>query len=221
MRLPWHGGHGRRTARRGAARGRPGASGQAGHPERRCLPPRPWRANVLLVGGEAQRGWRRRLWGGWSSQASPRPRRRLARPAATTCRRRAWDRRRAAPVVPPAGAEVVPAGTADRGEALGGAGGHGPDCGGKSVSPPPPRSGGRARRPSRGRAGRHHGNRSRPLASRRYRGGFTGVAYLEAADSRAPVEMKGGLRRASHGARPLRPALQPAAAKGLGVKDQS
>ena len=107
----------------GAARCRSGttwASGQAGHPERRCLPPRPWRANVLLVGGEAQRGWRRRLWGGWSSQASPRPRRRLARPAATTCRRRAWDRRRAAPVVPPAGAEVVPAGTADRGEVLGG-----------------------------------------------------------------------------------------------------
>ena len=82
-----------------------GASGQAGHPERRWLSPRPWRANV--------RGWRRRLWGGcWSSQASTRPRRRgesdgqargraaaehvvdglrLAR-AATTRRRRAWDR---------------------------------------------------------------------------------------------------------------------------------
>ena len=44
---------------------------------------------------------------------------RLAR-AATTCRRRAWDRQRVSPVVPPAGAEVVPAGTADRGEALGG-----------------------------------------------------------------------------------------------------
>ena len=40
------------------------ASGQAGHPERRCL----------LVGGEAQRSWRRRLWGGWSSQGSTRPR---------------------------------------------------------------------------------------------------------------------------------------------------
>ena len=79
------------------------------------------------------------MWGGWSSQASPRPRRRaesdgqalgraaegvvdglrLAR-AATTCRRRAWDRQLVSPVVPPDGAEVVPAGTADRGDALGG-----------------------------------------------------------------------------------------------------
>ena len=125
-RLPWHGGHGRKE---GAARCRSRAtwaSGQAGHPERRCLPPPPWRANVPLVGGEAQRGWRRRLWGGWSSQASTRPRDRgesdgqargrgpvalrLAR-APTTCRRRAWDGQRVAPVVPPAGAEVVPAGT--------------------------------------------------------------------------------------------------------------
>ena len=126
-----HGGHGRRTVRRGAARGRPGASRQAGHPERRCLSPRPWRANV--------RGWRRRLWGGWSSQASPRPRRRsgFAR-AATTCRRRARDGQRVSPVVPPAGAEVVPAGTADRGDALGGVvGGDGPRLRGQSVSPPP------------------------------------------------------------------------------------
>ena len=108
-----------------------GWSSQAGHLERRCLSPRPWRANV--------RSWRRRLWGGWSSQATPRPRRRgesdgqalgraaervvdglrLAR-AATTCRRRVWDGQRVSPVVPPAGAEVVPAGTADRGDALGG-----------------------------------------------------------------------------------------------------
>ena len=143
-----HGGYGRRTVRRGAARGRPGASGQAGHPERRCLSPRPWRANV--------RGWRRRLWGGWSSQASTRPRRRgesdgqargraaervvdglrLAR-AATTCRRRAWDRQRVSPVVPPAGAEVVPAGTADRGDALGGVSAVTvPDCGGSRESAP-------------------------------------------------------------------------------------
>ena len=40
--------------------------------------------------------------------------------AATTCRRRAWDGQRVSPVVPPAGAEVVPAGTAGRGDALGG-----------------------------------------------------------------------------------------------------
>ena len=62
--------------------------------------PRPWRANVLLVRGEAQRGWRRRLWGGWSSQASTRPRALwtgsgLARAATTWSprrRRRARDR---------------------------------------------------------------------------------------------------------------------------------
>ena len=55
---------------------------------------------------------------------------RLAR-AATTCRRRAWDRQWVSPVVPPAGAEVVPAGTADRGDALGGVSAVTvPDCGG-------------------------------------------------------------------------------------------
>ena len=37
----------------------------------------------------------------------------------------------------PAGAEVVPAGTADRGEALSGVGGHGSRLRGQSVSPPP------------------------------------------------------------------------------------
>ena len=56
---------------------------------------------------------------------------RLAR-AATTCRRRAGGTdRRVSPVVPPAGAEVVPAGTADRGDALGGVSAVTvPDCGG-------------------------------------------------------------------------------------------
>ena len=90
------------------------ASGQAGHPERRCL----------LVGGEAQRSWRRRLWGGWSSQASTRPRalstgsgsREPRRPAGGGLGTDSASR----PSSPPAGAEVVPAGTADRGEALGG-----------------------------------------------------------------------------------------------------
>ena len=76
------------------------ASGQAGHPERRCLSPRPWRANV--------RGWRRRLVEPGDAAAA------ASRRAATTCRRRAWDGQRVSPVVPPAGAEVVPAGTADR-----------------------------------------------------------------------------------------------------------
>ena len=47
--------------------------------------------------------------------------------------------RRVSPVVPPAGAEVVPAGTADRRDALGGVSAVTvPDCGGQSVSPPPP-----------------------------------------------------------------------------------
>ena len=55
---------------------------------------------------------------------------RLAR-AAMTCRPRPWDGQRVAPVVPPAGAEVVPAGTVDRGDgAERRVGGHGPDCGG-------------------------------------------------------------------------------------------
>ena len=88
-------------------------------------------------------GWRRRSWGGWSSQASnaaarqrvrrpsPRPRdrprsRRCSRPAraAMTCRPRPWDGQRVAPVVPPAG-------TVDRGMALSGVSVvTGPDCGG-------------------------------------------------------------------------------------------
>ena len=76
------------------------ASGQAGHPERWCLSPRPWRANV--------RGWRRRLVEPGDAAAA------ASRRAATTCRRRAWDGQRVSPVVPPAVAEVVPAGTADR-----------------------------------------------------------------------------------------------------------
>ena len=95
-----------------------------GRSPRTSVPVRPWRANV--------RGWRRRLWGGWSSQASTRSR--LAR-AATTCRRRAWHGQRVSPVVPPAGAEVVPAGTADRGDALGGVSAVSvPYCGGSRES---------------------------------------------------------------------------------------
>ena len=109
----------------------------------------------------------------------------------------------------------MPAGTADRGEALkrrrwsrfptSGAARES-----TTTSFSRPRSS-----PGRGRAGRYHGNRSRPLASRRYRGGFTGVASIEAAD-RAPVEMRGGLHCALHGARPLRPAFQPATARVSG-----
>ena len=140
VRLPWHGGHGRRMGRRGAARGRPGRAARPGHPERRCLPRRPWRANVPLVGGEAQRGWRGRLWGGWSSQASPRPRRlaparasrddlqagglgRTARRARRPASRRGSRARRHRRSRRCAGRRV---------------GGHGRRLRGQSVSPPPP-----------------------------------------------------------------------------------
>ena len=99
-RLPWHGGHGGRDGAAWCCSRATWASGQAGHPERRCLSPRPWRANV--------RGWRRRLVEPGDAAAA------ASRRAATTCRRRAWDGQRVSPVVPPAGAEVVPAGTADR-----------------------------------------------------------------------------------------------------------
>ena len=109
----------------GAARGGPGRAARPVTPNVGACPPRPWRANV--------RSWRRRLWGGWSSQASTRPAasdsgsREPRRPA----RRRVWDGQRVSPVVPPAGAEVVPAGTADRGDALGGVSAVSvPDCGG-------------------------------------------------------------------------------------------
>ena len=51
--------------------------------------------------------------------------------AAMTCRPRPWDGQRVAPVVPPAGAEVVPTGTVDRGDgAERRVGGQGPDWGG-------------------------------------------------------------------------------------------
>ena len=43
---------------------------------------------------------------------------------------------------------------------------------------------------------------------------FSRIASLEAADR--GVGMRGGLHRASHGARPLRPALQPASARVSG-----
>ena len=94
-------------------------------------------------------GWRRRSWGGWSSQASnaaarqrvrrpsPRPRdrprsRRCSGPAraAMTCRPKPWDGQRVAPVVPPAG-------TVDRGDgAERRVGGHWSRLRGQSVSPP-------------------------------------------------------------------------------------
>ena len=61
---------------------------------------------------------------------------RLAR-AATTCRRRAWDRQRVSPVVPPAGARARRHRRSRRcaGRRVGG---HGPRLRGQSVSPPPP-----------------------------------------------------------------------------------
>ena len=95
-------------------------------------------------------GWRRRSWGGWSSQASnaaarqrvrrpsPRPRdrprsRRCSGPAraAMICRPRPWDGQRVAPVVPPAG-------TVDRGDgAERRVGGHWSRLRGQSVRLPP------------------------------------------------------------------------------------
>ena len=74
-------------------------------------------------------GWRRRSWGGWSSQASnAAARQRVRRPSP---RPRGRHGQRVAPVVPPAGAEVVPGSTVDRGDgAERRVGGHGPDCGG-------------------------------------------------------------------------------------------
>ena len=81
--------------------------------------------------------------------------------------------------------------------ALAGRGVHG----GRTVSPPSPRSPGPHSSPGRGRAGRHHGNRSRPLAS-----------SVEA----LPRGLHRGRIPLSHGARPLRPALQPASARVSG-----
>ena len=72
--------------------GEPQASGQAGHPERRCL-----------VRAGRTRAKRRRGRGG-AAIPTAKPVVGLAR-AATTCRRRAWDGQRVSPVVPPAGAE--------------------------------------------------------------------------------------------------------------------
>ena len=122
------------------------ASGQAGHHERRCLSPWPWRPNVPLVGDEARRvGGGRRRRGRVRSRSRRRggPRvptalstgsgpARLAGPGLGTARRarRPASRRGA-----------VPGGTADRGEAAGAA------CQRsrsrlreQSVSPPPTRS---------------------------------------------------------------------------------
>ena len=63
-RLPWHGGHGGRTGRRGAARGRPGRAARPVTPNVGACPPGRG-GRTFGAGG-----------GGWSSQATPRPRRR-------------------------------------------------------------------------------------------------------------------------------------------------
>ena len=112
----------------GAARGRPGRAARAGAERAR-----------------AGRG------GGWSSPDVGPRRRRVRRPkpvaarptglltssgparAATSCSPRTSRRASSRP----AGAEVVLAGTADRGEALSGVGGHGSRLRGQPVSPPP------------------------------------------------------------------------------------
>ena len=124
-----------------------------------------------------------------------------ARPtAAMTCRpkalRRTASRPSSRPSSPPAGAEVVPGGTVDRGD---GAerrfGGHGPRLRGQSVSPPPPRLGGKARRLGRSRAAaQSHGcgwsaprNRvAATPASRRYGAGFGPKASAGQRDGARP-----------------------------------
>ena len=99
MRLPWHGGHRRRPcggAEPGAPRGRLGRAARTGG-----------RAGVAGSRRTAQA--RGRAGDGVVDELRP------AR-AATTYRPRAWDGQRASrPSSPPSGAEVVPAGTADRG----------------------------------------------------------------------------------------------------------
>ena len=153
-RLPWHGGHGRRRRRRGdgCRSWATWASGQAGHPERRCLSPRPWRPNVPLVGGElngaggggrgaagrARRGrggvrsWPRRR--GEVRRSSPRPRpTALSSPlrparAATTCRPTAWDSRARRPAS--RRGSRARRDRRSRRYAERRVGGHGPDCGG-------------------------------------------------------------------------------------------
>ena len=116
------------------------------------LPPRGGRARRRILVGTLARCRRRGLSG------SPRPRTPLAsrrRPQPATLPRPARRRTLSSPTSGsstcsprasrrgssrPAGAEVVPAGTADRGEALSGVGGHGSRLRGQSVSLPPRRT---------------------------------------------------------------------------------
>ena len=151
-----------------AGGGRCGCHGTAATAAGRAAARNRCRARATSASGQ---GWGRAGVGGWSSQTSapvagesdgpsPRPERPTglltssgpAR-AATTCSPRASRRASSRP----AGAEVVLAGTADRGEALSGVGGHGSRLRGQPVSPPPPARdcltpGGR--RPERGRCRR-------------------------------------------------------------------
>ena len=139
FRRNWSGADGASAMRR---RPRAGGHGPEAAARNRC------RSRAAWTSG---RGWRRRSWGGWSSQASnaaarqrvrrpsPRPRdrprsRRCSRPAraAMTCRPRPWDGQRVAPVVPPAG-------TVDRGDgAERRVGGHWSRLRGQSVRMPRP-----------------------------------------------------------------------------------
>ena len=102
--------------------GEPQASGQAGHPERRCL-----------VRAGRTRAKRRRGRGG-AAIPTAKPVVGLAR-AATTCRRRAWDGQRVSPVVPPAGAEGSARWHRRRRYTRRRVGGHGPRLRGQSVIP--------------------------------------------------------------------------------------
>ena len=134
-RLPWHGGHGRRRRRRrgdGCRSRATWASGQAGHPERRCLSPRPWRPNEpgmdAAVSGVGRAG-AGKSDGQARGRGRPRCRRRSgpAR-AATTCRPTAWDSRARRPAS--LRGSRARRDRRSRRYAERRVGGHGPDCGG-------------------------------------------------------------------------------------------
>ena len=161
--------------------------------------------------GRAARAGAERRGAGWSSQASNRGRPSSASPTAQA-RGRAADRvvdelrpARAAATCkaegpgtdsarrarrPRPAAEVVPAGTADRRDALSGVGGHGSRLRGQPVSSPPPRSRGRARPGSSPATAaedrrRRSGRRTRPPSSPPATG--RGVAADEVALERGPA----------------------------------
>ena len=134
-RVPVAAGHGRRRRRRrgdGCRSRATWASGRAGHPERRCLSPRPWRPNEPSVDA-AVSGVSRAGAGKSDGQARGRGRPRCRRRsgtarAATTCRPTAWDSRARRPAS--RRGSRARRDRRSRRYAERRVGGHGPDCGG-------------------------------------------------------------------------------------------